>query len=516
LAKPELQAIEDIIIDDQGYVNPKRPSDFSVGKASEEDIDKIASIPPKYRKKIEKSLFGRIDKPKEYQPEELSDYLTESNAVYGAIRKIVDPECIKKIDFYEFIDDLVSWKCDKDEQVKLFLKKDLLRGIEPRLNPVSICGKPPQTGMGEFYLQHCLMLGSKVTKKSFLGYATSPLDVYPGVLDGQDLTACVEQIESSDYPDIFGHLYTIVVQGMDYVSSGAHRFQIRSLSPITFLFNIENEKEPESDFNFMINKIANNQPAFLQRVSNILYEPKLKKLKPSTKDFDEWIERGRFFRGIEEIAMPKLRKWFKNDKIWGWAIDPIESYSKEAKDIIDGLEDSKLKYAFSEHIKPPFCKLKGSALRVVLAEKLDEVLLSNNLDVITDILGPANECLYEFVNQNLNSLVNITETWDKQIDATMGNIFHKVFPLYVQLIVSTINFYRKHNSHCVGSEIPIESFNEYYIGPKNYEYLSKATKNFKKGSGKVSFSRYNDYFRIYYGFELFKKVGDTLFVRFLR
>ena len=516
-ARPEFQASDDIIFDEGGFVNSKLPSNFSVGKANEEDIKKIANIPPKYRRKVEKILFGRIDKPTEYTSEkDFQYYLTASNAVHKAKTKIVNPQCIKEFDFIEFIDSLVAWKCDKDERVKIFLKKDLLRGIEPRLNPVSICGKPPQVGMGEFYLQHCLMLGSKVTKKSFLGYARSPGEIYPGVLDGQDLTACVEQIESSDYLDIFGHLFTIAVQGMDYVSSGATRFPIHSLSPLTFLFNIENAKDPEYDFNFMINKIATNQPAFLQRVSNILYEPKLKKLSPSTRDLEEWIERGRFFRGIEELAMPKLRKWFKNDKIWDWAVEPIESYTKEAKDIISGLEDGNLKYAFFEHIKPPFTKLKGSALRMVLAEKLDEVLLSDNLDVHKDILCSANECLAEFVHQNLNSLINITETWDKQIEATMWNVFHKVFPAYVQYIVSAINFYKECWPHCKGTEVPIEAISEYYTGPKNYEYLSSATKNFKKGSGKTSFNRYNEYCQTYYGFELNKKAGDLLFVRFLR
>ena len=41
VAKPEFQAIEDIIFDENGFVNPKRANDFSVGKASKEDIGKI-------------------------------------------------------------------------------------------------------------------------------------------------------------------------------------------------------------------------------------------------------------------------------------------------------------------------------------------------------------------------------------------------------------------------------------------------------------------------------------------
>ena len=86
----------------------------------------------------------------------------------------------------------------------------------------------------------------------------------------------------------------------------------------------------------------------------------MKKLTPSTDDFQEWDEWGRFFRGIEELAMPKLRKWFKNEKIWHWAIDPIESYSKEAKDIIELIKTNKIKLMVGhiERFNPAIIELK--------------------------------------------------------------------------------------------------------------------------------------------------------------
>jgi len=524
-ARPEFKAIDDIVFDEHGFVNPKRADDFSVGDVSEEDIKKIAhETPPKYRKDIERILFGRIDKPEEYdnKPQTLEFWLNKSNAVRKAVGRIVDPHCITKIDWVEFIDSLVAWKCKKDERVKLFLKKDLLRGIEPRLNPVSICGKPPQTGMGEFYLQHCLHLGSKVHKKSLLGYALSPDEIYPGVIDGQDLTACVEQIESSDYKDIFGHLYTIAVQGKDYVSSGAVRFPIQSLSPLTFLFNIQekqssevNEKySPEKDFFYNINQIASNTPAFLQRVSNILYEPDLVRAMPETKDFEEWTERGRFFRGIEEIAMPNLRKWFKDDRIWKWAIEPVDGYSSRIKDIATSLENKSLQYALLEHGKPPHPKLKGSALRTVFAENLDEVLLSNGFDVQTDIISPSEEYLAEFVEQNFSSLGKVTETWDEQKELGQRNIFDKKFSLYIQLLVSAINMGRMKCKYGSGDIVPIEEFEEYYAGYKNYPRLSSVTTQFKGKRGKRAFDHYNLYFKMFFDFELVKKEGDLLFVRF--
>jgi hypothetical protein len=525
IARPEFKAIDDIVFDEQGFVNPKRPGDFSVGDANEEDINKIVhETPPKYRKELERILFSRIDKPEGYdgKPQTLEFWLYKSNAVRKAISRIADPHCITRIDWVEFIDSLIAWKCKKDERIKPFLKKDLLRGLEPRLNPVSICGKPPQTGMGEFYMQHCLHLGTKVTKKSFLGFALSPEDVYPGVIDGQDLTVCVEQIESSDYPDIFGHLYAITIQGEDYVSSGAVRFPVKSLSPFTFLFNIQQKQSsegneehiPEKDFLYNINQIASNTPAFLQRVSNILYEPELKKAVPETNDLEEWVERGRFFRGIEELAMPNLRKWFKDDKIWKWATEPIDKYFSRIKDIATSLENKSLQYALTEHGKPPHPKLKGSALRVVFVEILDEVLLSNTLDIQKDIISPSEEYLAEFVEQNIASLSKIAETWDEQKELGQRNVFDKVFPLYIQLLVGTIIMGKKRCKYTPGDIVPIEEFDEFYPGCKLYPRLSSVTTQFKSGRGKKALERYNHYFRTYFGFEILKKEGDLLFVSF--
>ena len=526
-ARTEFKGIDDIILDEEGFVNPNRPDDFSVGNATTLDNEKIdRGTPPKYLNELKKIVFGRFEKPqvKENEtPPPFIESLTKSNAVLKAVSRVVDPHCITQIDWVELIESLVAWKCKKDERVKLFLMKDLLRGIEPRLNPVSICGKPPQVGMGEVYLQFMFFLGTKVHKKALLGYALSPIEVYPGVIDGQDLTACVEQIESSDYEDIFGHLYTIVIQSKDFVTSGATRFPITSLSPFTFLFNIqrkqgsaETEKySPEKDFLYNINRIATNTPAFFTRVSNILYEPDLMKAMPETKDFEDWIERGRFFRGIEELSMYNLRRWHKNDRIWKWAIEPTDRYVNGIKDIATSLEDKKLEYALSEHGKPPHTKLKGSALRVVFTKALDEIYLSNALDIQTDILSPAEEYLAEFVEMNLGSLSKITETWDEQKELGQRNIFDKSLPIYLKLIVSAINQHGKKEPHERGDEIPIEAFKEYYVGCKHYEWLSEATKNFKGDRGKVALEHHNYYLRTYFGFEIVKKERDILSVKFM-
>lgn len=520
-AKTEFKGRSDIVFDENRYVNPKRSHEFSVGKISEEDIKRIANeIEPGYQKDLEKVLFSRVRRPKEYDgnPSVMQVLLQKSNAVVKTIGRVVDPNCITKFDWYDFIDSLVAYKCKKDEGVKLFLKKDLLRGIKSKLNPISICGKPPGTGMGEFYFQLCLHFGSKVTKKSFLGYALSPMEIYPGTVDGQDLTIVVEQVESNDIPDIFGYLYSIVEQGFDYVSSGAVKFPVSSLSKFTFLANIQDKENPEKDFSYILSQIATNAPAFLKRVSNILYNPSLKRATPYTDDFTGWIERGRFFRGIEELAIPSLRRWFRDDRVWKWCQEPIGDYVKQIKDIATGLDDTKLKYALLEHSKPPHPRLKGAGLNVRLAEILGEIVLSHTLDLKTDILKPAEKYTYEFISQNISSLNNITKTWDEQKELMINAIYQIVLPDYLQMIIQTAQHCVKDHAFDLPDEIPIDTLNEYYCPVpthKSYPYLSSATLPLKGDRGRKSLQRYNQYLKDYFGFILVKKENDLLFVKFI-
>jgi hypothetical protein len=524
-ARTEFKGKTDLVLDEEDYINLKRPQDFCVGKISQADIKKIADeIEPGYQKDLEKVLFSRVRRPDDYDdnPALLQVLLHNSNVAVKTIGRVVDPHCITQFDWIDFIDTMVAWKCKKDERVKLFLKKDLLRGIEPRLNPVSICGKPPGVGMGDFYLQACL-LQSKVTKKAFLGYALRPEEIYPGVLDGQDLTFAIEQIESNDIPDIFGYLYTIVEQGTDYVISGATRFPITSLSKIVCLANIQDVENPEKDFCYHLSQISANAPAYLKRVSNILYEPSLEKVKESqTNDFAGWAEGIRFFRGIEELAMPKLRKWLKDDRVWKWSQDEaFEDYTKDIMDIITSVQDSKLSYALSEHAKPPHPRIKGAGLNVVFAEKLDDIVLSNALDLKTDILKPAEEYAFEFIEQNITSLTNITKTWDKQKELMIDKVYQNVLPKYLQVIVITLKSYVKANKSELPDEIPIEILKDYFCPTPMYEgypYFSNATAELKgdeSNKGKKSLERYNRYTKDYFGFIIVKKEGNMLFVRFI-
>ena len=520
-AKTEFKGRSDIVFDENRYVNPKRPHDFSVGKINDEDIKRIANeIEPGYQKDLEKVLFSRVRKPEKYNgdPLVMQTLLESSNAVVKTIGRVVDPNCITQFDWYDFIDSLVAYKCKKDERVMLFLKKDLLRGIESRLNPLGLCGKPPGTGMGEFYFRLCLHLGSKVTKKSFLGYALSPMEIYPGTIDGQDLTIAVEQVESNDIPDIFGYLYSIVEQGTDYVSSGAVRFPVSSLSKFTFLSNIRDVENPEKDFAYTLDQIATNASAFLKRISNILYNPSLKRATPYTDDFTGWVERGSFFRGIEELAMPSLRRWFRDNRLWKWCQEPIGDYAKQIKDIATGLDDAKLKYALLEHGKPPHPRLKGAGLNVRFAEVLDEVALSHTLDLKTDILKPAEKYTYEFISQNISSLNVITKTWDEQKELMVSAMYKMVLPDYLQMIIQTVRHYVKDHTFDLPDEIPIDALNEYYCPVpthKSYPYLSSATLQLKGDRGRKSLQRYNHYLREYFGFILVKKEDDMLFVMFI-
>jgi hypothetical protein len=92
-----------------------------------------------------------------------------------------------------------------------------------------------------------------------------------------------------------------------------------------------------------------------------------------------------------------------------------------------------------------------------------------------------------------------------------------VFPIYLKLLSSAITMYQKDNLKeiLLRDEIPIEEVESYYAGNKNYPYLSSSILPFKGDRGKISLGRYNQYLRTYFGYEVIKKEGDLLSVRFL-
>ena len=456
-----------------------------------------------------KKVLNQRVRVKEIDEEQVPQYLVEFGIVKRPVPRLKDVKVLKELDWLSFVNSLVEYKCKKDERVKLFLKKDLLRGYNPRLNPHGIVAKPPGAGITEYYRQHCVHIG-KVTKNSLVGYAKSPEEIYKGIIDGEDKTIALDQIESQDAKDIFGYLFDVAEQGITTVSSGAVKFNVQSNAKFTFISNIISD-DPARSFRYLLDNIAVNLPAFLKRTAIILFasdiEPVREKL---TTDFTIWKLRSSLFRAVEEFACKKLYDYHYDKEVWKWSQEPLGDYEKEIVEIVSSLSDEKMKLAFEEHAKGAQPRIRGAGLDMALAEKLDEIALNNRLDLKTDILKPAEEYAYQYANMNKESISKIADRWEKERERLRKDIYD-MLPDYLKEIVSAVEQYRSLMGELLFQSIDAKELGNYYK-PQHYQYFSQVLNLIKQS--KKCIERYNYYLRTYYGFEMTKE-NDIIYIRFL-
>lgn len=514
LARKNLVGDSDLVLDMDGYVNPKLTDITVIPETETSVIESICNeLSPKGRKAIEKVLFERVERPQRYRSENLVSLLINSNVLKRPVPKITDISILNQIDWLGFVESLVEYRCRKDDEVKLFLKKDLLRGINPPLNPHSIIAKKVGAGATSFYQQLCIHIG-KATKNSTLGYAKSPSEIYPGTVHEQDITIAIDQIESQKEEDLFGYLYDIAEQGLSHVSSGAVRFPVTSNSKFTFIANIQPRRDPTKSFRFLLDQIAVNSPAFLKRIGVILYNNDLQAVRDKvTSDFSGWKRRGQFFRAVEEIAYPTLRRFHYKDT-WRWSQRELGDYERNFKNIIDGISDIKVRLSFKEHAEGAEPRIRGAGLEVILAEKLNEIALKHTLDLRRDILNPAEEYAYQFTETNLASISRIADTWDRQKENLATSVYQNILPEYMKEIVLAVRQFRQswRISGEMPEEVPIQTLaNNYQC--QFHQYFSRAINQARLVKGAIK--RYNQYLRRYYNFELERKELGEIYIRFL-
>jgi len=514
LAKVNPVGDSDLILDMNGYVNPKLTDVTVVSESEFSEVDRLCSeLTPKSRHAIEKVLFERIERPQEYGPANLPPLLFNSGILKRPVPKITDIRILNQIDWVEFTESLVEYKCRKDENVKLFLKKDLLRGINPPLNPNSIIAKNPGAGMTSSYQQIGIHIG-KATKNSTVGFAKSPTEIYPGVVHEQDLTIAMDQIESqTEGGDIFGYLFDITEQGITYVSAGAIRFPVTSSSKLAFIANIQPREDPTKSFRFLLDQISVNSPAYLKRVGVILFDDTIEPVKDKeTSDFSGWRKRAQFFRAVEEVGYPTLRRFHFKDA-WRWSQQPLGDYGHQFKEIIRGMSDIKVRLSFKEHAEGAMPRVRGAGLEVALAEELSEIALNHTLDLKQDILAPAEEYAHQFAEMNLASISRIADTWDRQKENLARSVYENVLPNYMKEIVSAVEQFRKvwrMSGQQMPEEVPMQMLGKDYQC-QFHQYFSRAITQARLAKRGVE--RYNQYLMRYYNFKLVRKELGEIHVR---
>jgi len=236
---------------------------------------------------LQHGVFVPKEGDKDEQGFNLVEELAKSNLCLQPIPKLRDPLLLEKIDWKLYVQLQVQWEFEKDQRLVLVQKAHLLKGHDPRLNPHSIQVTIPGTGKTSHYATNAEVY-DKVTKNSFLGFAKSPEEVYPGTLNGSYLPIAIDQIESGEW-GIMGYLFNIMESGKARISSGSVDFTVTSTSPLAFLANPEDTDNPEKSFGSLLKHLTEN-PAAGRRFGTIVYGLDYTQFKGRSSHFsmEEW------------------------------------------------------------------------------------------------------------------------------------------------------------------------------------------------------------------------------------
>jgi hypothetical protein len=426
--------------------------------------------------------------------------------VLAPVPRLREPSYLKHADWKGLVDKIVAFNTEEKEDVlKLSHRSAILKGLDPKINPHRIEVTIGGTGKTLFYDTAGLDVG-KATSASFLGFAKSPVEIYPGTIDGLDLPVGIDQLESQSAPEIMRYLFNIMESGRDLVSNGAIKFEVESSSTFAFLANpIGYSINPTKSFAELIDHLSSN-PAMGRRFGIILYYgPEIsgrpfKKItkKPDQKTEEGWKRAIQEFRAVEEYCISTLRGIIQKDEIWGWLNSPIDGYANTIQDLAKSIQDSNVADFLVEHGAGAQTRVRGAALYAALADNLAKVALGE-YDV-TGILDDAGEYLARYVEQNLTSITNICQQWGRE-KAVLTKAAFDNLPEYMKEIVSAIELHKRLRPE--RNVITLDGL-AYKPGSKGYKTFNECMVEFSKRKRKDEHIRK---FKERFGFEI-KQVGD--------
>lgn len=496
-----------ILYDTNGYITPSNRNVCVLPIADSEEIKTIWKyLNNKQRKKVmailaeSKIMIEKPDNPL------ASQIIADAQVILRPIPKLKDPlKCIKQLDWPKFIDSLVEFKCYKDVRVKLIHKTHLLRGFVMELNNHTIFGTNPGVGKSSFYtiVGHRM---DRVNSRAFLGFAKSPTEIYPGIVADQELPFTIDQVESQEAEDIFAYLNSATEQGFGTVGLGATSFTVECRCPFIFLANIQEYKGGTlQSFSSLIDQITLNTPAFLKRIGTIVYNNNLTPLKSKTGNLKEWKNRITFFRAVEESVLNRLRKIYNSEELWKWAHEEIEGYTKQVKEAVKDLSDIKVKNGLMEHANGAQCRIKTAAFNITVIEEIESII-KNQVNLNEMFKNTQKVYLKKLVAQNLESIRNITETWEEQKEKTKTDLYLHVFPNYVREVIIAVDQYEGIKP----ITMPLTSLGVNYACGFHVRWAN-VVQAWRDTKGSII--KYNPMLKRYYGIEIQRREHNQIWIK---
>lgn len=497
LARLQQNAPVLFIWDRDGYVAGK--PEAALHLIGDEDLASIMQELPESKqcelKKILRNEWG----VKLEEDENLFNVLQDKPLFFEPVPRLKDPAILLQVDWKGYVDRLVCPKPGKDPKLIAVHRAKLVKPLAMQYAPHSLEIANSNTGKTRFYEAAGIKI-DKATRKAVLGFAKSPLEVYPGTINGTELPTAFDQIESQDSYELAKYMLDLLECGQAFVDSGGIRFQVGTKSCFAYIGNpVAKDAKVVEGFKALLNHVCSN-PAMGRRFGIILFATNLETIRGSDRmsveELEEWKRSFTLLRAVEEYAEPKLRQLLRNPKVVEWLHQPIKGYRETLYSAVQEVDDHGIAAFFEAHAEAEH-RVRGAALHAAIALLLDKIALDKIS--VDELLEEADELLSEYVNINLQSTADLCSMWDK-LRTEQAKTFFENLSDYMQEIVGACILYKREKP-----ETTTITLDQIPYQPKNYDYFSKCIDRLKR---RKTLQALNETLRNFYGFQLVQTDGS--------
>lgn len=480
--------------DRDGYLPGKQEAALHLVEA--EDLAHIlSSLPEKKVCELEGILRNEWGVQRE-EGQNLIEVLAGKPLFFQPVPKLKDPSILETMDWAAYIESLVCPKKGKDARLIVVHRAKLLKPLAMNYAPHSLEITNSNTGKTSFYEAAGIKI-DKFTRKAILGFAKSPVEVYPGTIDGSELPTAFDQVESQDSYELARYMFNIMETGRALVDSGGVRFAVETKSCFAYLSNpVAKEAKVVEAFKALLNHISAN-PALGRRFGIILFGTNLKTIQGTEKmtlqERAEWKKAFTLFRAVEEYAIPKLKALIADSKLIEWLHKPIKGYREAIYNATKKLEDYNIASFFEAHAEAEH-RVRGAALHAAVAFFLDKIALGKV--TVERILEEAEDLLSEYVNINLQSIADLCNMWDV-LRTDQAKAFFENLSGYMKEIVSAIIHHKRQNPDAVS--VQLDAIPYIPEDQEAYRYFSRCVFKLKQ---RKRLDVLNESFRNFFGFQI--------------
>ncbi|RLC73475.1 MAG: hypothetical protein DRI26_00780 [Chloroflexi bacterium] len=506
LARPQQHAPPILIWERDGLVSPGRP-EAALSQVDPADIAKIIEgLPVEKLKELRKIL----DDEWGLAPTDSGLHETLRGLLFQSVPRLRDVEALRGLDWRGYVARLACWKPGKDPRLTLIHEAKLLEPMAMKYAPHSIEVLNAGTGKSIFYDVSGILV-AKATRRSVLGYARSPNEVYPGTINGTKLPTAFDQIESQDSYELARYMFQILETGRALVDAGGFRFPVETGSSFAYLGNpIAKNARVLEGFQALLDHISSN-PAIGRRFGIILFNTSLKTItgsdKLSVREEEEWKAAFTLFRAVEEYVRPKLKTLIRDARVVKWLHTPIPGYRETIINGLKKIEDYNLKAFFEAHIEGEH-RVRGAALHAATALLLDKIALDEA--GVEELLAEAEELLGDYIDINLGSIANLAAMWTVMRTDQAMTYFQNASDYMKEIISAVLHWKRGGDPDAV--KIALDAIPYQPQDQKTYKYFSRCISRLKK---RKRLDVLNERLRDYYGFQFIRK-DDVIEVEYLK